>query len=158
MVGGERLLRPPGEGANGSGGAGGGMAARSSSEKKKKGKRLTGEVAALEPRARPRRQDLRSGVPDGERRRGRGGPGGVWLSARPSEGGGGERSAWRAHERGSRPAVARTQRRRVTVRRRACAGAGEREAPTSGPAQRVGPSRRESEEGREGACGPGFQI
>jgi hypothetical protein len=70
MVGGERLLRPPGEGENGSGG---GMAVRSSSEKKKKGKRLTGEVAALAPRARPRRQDLRSGVPDGERRRGRGG-------------------------------------------------------------------------------------
>jgi hypothetical protein len=119
----------------------------------KRGKRLTEEVAAPAPRAHSRRQwrqDLRSGALDGERRRGRGVWGGGSRSARVQVKDEGVRSAWRAHERGSRLAAVRTRRRRAAVGRCARVEAGEREAPTSGLAWRVGPSHREREEGREG--------
>jgi hypothetical protein len=157
MVGGERLLGPLGEGANGSGG-GGGVATRSSSKKKKKGKRLTGEVGALAPRARPRRQDLHSGVPDGERRRGIGGPGRVWLSAWPSEGGGG----------GGRCGVLTSgghgrQRRRRDGGGWQSGGAlvqeqGRGRHQQVGQCRGWGPAAEREKKGERGACGPGFQI
>jgi hypothetical protein len=57
---------------------------------------------------------------------------------------------WHADERGSRPAAARMRWRQAAVGSRAHVGAGESEAPTCGPAQRVGPSHKERSEGREG--------
>jgi hypothetical protein len=61
----------------------------------------------------------------------------------------GVRLAWRAHERGSRLAAARTRWRRAIVGRCARAGARDGAAPTSGPVQRVGLSGIGREE-REG--------
>jgi hypothetical protein len=74
--------------------------------------------------------------------------GGAWLGARPSEGGGGVRSEWRAHEWGV-PTGSGVDVTEVGDSRVVCScesRGGEGAAPTSGLVQRVGPGGRGREE------------